>query len=162
MRAACIRTGALRLCLAMMLGLLVVPGYMVTSVLFARAESSAVAGMLAGHVFHVANIGLLLLGLAVAAFWLRMDGVGRLRWLLLVAITLLVAANEFAMGPKIESITLELGAVAELAEEDPQRQMFRIWHGAASLLHLLATCCAVLLTALGSPFRTRQAPPGET
>lgn len=160
MRAACIRIGALRLCLAMMLGLLVVPGYMVTSVLFAKAESSAVAGMLAGHVFHVANIGLLLMAVAVAFFWLRMERIGKLRWTLLVAIALLVAINEFVMGPNIEAITARIGAVADMARDDPQRQTFRIWHGAASVLHLLASLCAVLLTALG-PSRPSKPPSGE-
>ena len=161
MRAACIRIGALRLCLAMMLGLLIVPGYVLTSVLFAKAENSAVAGMLAGHVFHVANIGLLLLAAAVASFWLRMQQIGKLRWLLLAAIILMVAVNEFAMAPKIEALRSQVGVVAELAEDDPRRQTFRIWHGAASLLHMLSSLCAVLLTALG-PSRSCKSPSGET
>ena len=165
MKVDCLRIGALRLCLAMMLGLLVVPGYVVTSVLFAKAESSAVAGMLAGHLFHVANMGLLLLAVAVAFFWMRLAGegktIGRLRWLLLAAIALLVALNEFVMAAKIESLTAQVGAVAELAEDDPMRQTFRIWHGAASLMHLLATLAAVLLAALGTHSAAHRAPAGE-
>ena len=166
MRVDCLRVGALRFCLAMMLGLLVVPGYVVTSVLFAKAESSAVAGMLAGHLFHVANLGLLLLAAAVAFFWMRLagegKGIGRLRWSLLAAIALLVALNEFAMAPKIESMTAQIGAVADLAENDPRRQTFRIWHGAASLMHLLATLAAVVLTALGAYSPAQKRPTGET
>ena len=166
MRADCLRIGALRFCLAMMLGLLLVPGYVVTSVLFAKAGSSAVAGMLAGHLFHVANMGLLLLAAAVAVFWLRLAGegkrIGRLRWLLLATIALLVALNEFVLAVRIEALTAQVGAVAELAVDDPVRQTFRIWHGAASLLHLLATLAAALLTALGTHSVVHRAPDGET
>jgi len=166
MRANCLRVGALRLCLAMILGLLVVPGYVVTSVLFAKAESSAVAGMLAGHLFHVANMGLLLLAAAVAVFWQRLAAqgktIGRLRWLLLAAIALLVALNEFVMAAKIETLTAQVGAVADLAVDDPMRQTFRIWHGAASLLHLLASLCAVVLAALGAYSPADRSPSGET
>ena len=68
MKLECIRIGATRICLALMLGLLLVMGYVVTPVLFASAGSVEIAGLLAGKLFHVANSGLLLLAVAVALF----------------------------------------------------------------------------------------------
>jgi hypothetical protein len=153
MRIDCIRIGAVRVCLALMLGLLLVPGYVVTPVLF-KAGNSEIAGMLAGQLFHIANSGLLLLAVAVAFFWFRMASagisIGKLRWLLLLAVALMVAVNEFALASILADLKQQTGAVSQLPEDDPRRQLFNMWHGAASLLHLLTTLCAGLLVALGT------------
>jgi hypothetical protein len=150
----CIRIGAVRICLALMLGLLLVPGYVVTPVLFDKAGSSEMAGMLAGQLFHIANSGLLLLAFAVAFFWFRMVSagisIGKLRWLLLLAVALMVAVSEFALAGILADLKEQIGAVSLLPEDGPQRQLFKMWHGAASLLHLLTTLCAGLLVALGT------------
>ena len=154
MKIECIRIGAIRVCLALMLGLLLVPGYVVTPVLFARAGSSQMAGMLAGQLFHIANSGLLLLAAAIAFFWFRMaragKRIGKLQWSLLLAVVFMVAVNEFAVASMLADLKQQMGGVIDrLSEDDPLRELFRIWHGAASLLHFLAMLCAGLLAALG-------------
>lgn len=154
MRIDCIRIGAVRICLALMLGLLLVSGYVVTPILFDKAGSAEMAGMLAGQLFHVANSGLLLLALAIAFFWFRMAStgitIGKLRCLLLLAVALMVVANEFALTPILAELKQQIGVISNVPEDDPRRQSFGLWHGAASVLHLLTTLCAGLLVALGT------------
>jgi hypothetical protein len=154
MRVDCIRVGAVRFCLALMLGLLLVSGYVVTPILFDKAGSSEIAGMLAGQLFHTANSGLLILAVAVAFFWFRMASagisIGKLRWLLLLAVALMVVVNEFALTPILADLKQQIGVISSAPEDNPQRQLFNMWHGAASLLHLLTTLCAGLLVALGT------------
>jgi len=149
MNAACIRMGAIRLCLAMMLGLLVVSGYVVTPILFTKADSSMQAGMLAGHIFHIVNIGVLFLAVAVASFWMRSHAAGRLNWILLLLIILLISINEFGISPLIQSIKDSSGAIDALAKDDPQRMQFGMYHGISAVCHLLASLMAALLVALG-------------
>ena len=166
MRIDCIRVGATRICLALMLGLLLVSGYVVTPILFDKAGSSEIAGMLAGQLFHTANSGLLILAVAVAFFWFRMASagirVGKLRCLLLLAVALMVAANEFALTPILADLKQQIGDMSSVSKDDPQRQLFGMWHGAASLLHLLTTLCAGLLVALGTgSARCKQEPEEE-
>lgn len=148
--ATCVRMGALRLCLAMLLGLLLVSGYVVAPVLFAKAENAMQAGMLAGNIFHIVNMGALFLAAAVASFWLRGGLAGRWHWLLLVILALLLAGNEFVIAPHIQAIKDAAGAIDALAKDDPQRVQFGIYHGISAVCHLLATLCAALLVALGS------------
>ena len=148
-RAAC------RLCLALMLGLLVVSGYVVAPQLFAHASSRMVAGALAGHIFHLANSALLLLALACAAFWLRLQSagaaIGRLRWLLLAAVAVLVAVNEWGLAPQMEAVkALMPHGYDALAADDPLRARFGMLHGISAMLHLLASLLAAVLVAMGS------------
>jgi len=154
MTVDCIRIGSIRLCLALMLGLLVVSGYVVAPVLFAHAGSTTLAGALAGDVFHAANRGVLLLTVAVVVFWLRMRksgaDIGSLRWLLLLSVAALVAGNEFAVAPMIVEIKAQIGSFDALAADDPQRQLFGLWHGVSAIMHLLASLCAATLVALGA------------
>ncbi len=154
MKIECIRIGAARICLALMLGLLLVSGYVVTPILFDKAGSAEMAGMLAGQLFHIANSGLLLLAIAVAFFWFRMASagisIGKLRWLLLLTVVLMVVANEFALAPVMADLKQQMGVISRVPEDDPRRQLFGMWHGAASLLHMLTTLCAGLLVALGT------------
>jgi len=148
---ACARIGALRLCLAMMLALLVVPGYIVAPVLFIEAGSQAMAGELAGKIFHISLISLLFMAAAVAAFWIRMraDGVGRLRWSLLLSLAVLVAINAFVLAPILADIKLQMGPIDLVAKSNPQRQLFGMWHGISAILHLFSSVLAALLVALG-------------
>ncbi len=150
MRAECLRIGAMRLCLALMLGLLVVSGYVVAPQLFAHADSHAMAGMLAGHIFHLANSGVLILGVALLTFWLRVGQKSRVRWGLLTGLLLLVAANEFAVAPWIAALKTEAGSITQLAADDPLRARFGMWHGISAIIHLLASLLATLLVALGA------------
>ena len=147
--ASCFRMGAIRFCLAMILGLLLVSGYVVAPVLFAKAESSMLAGMLAGHIFHVANAGVIFLVAAVAAFWIRLGGVGRLNWILLLLVAVFVAGNEFILSPMMQALKDAAGAMDALPKDDPQRMQFAMYHGVSAVLHLIASGMAVLLVALG-------------
>lgn len=152
MKIACLRAGAIRLCLAMMLALLVVPGYIVAPVLFAGAGSQALAGELAGRIFHFSLIALLFLGAAVASFWWRMqsDGlaIGRSSWLLLAVVCLLVAINVFALAPLMADIKHQMGPIDLIPKENPLRQKFGMWHGISAVVHLLASIVAAILVAV--------------
>lgn len=151
LRTSCLRAGALRLALAMMLGLLLVPGYLVAPVLFHYAESQAQAGMLAGEIFHLANRGILLFGIAVAAFWFRSEeGQGGLRWSLLALLLLLVGINEFALAPVMAGIKEAMGPIDAVPKDDPERMRFGMWHGISALLHMISTISALLLVALAN------------
>ncbi len=154
MSVDCIRMGSARLCLALVLGLLVVSGYVVVPVLFAKAGSHALAGSLAGSVFHVANMGIILLAAAVTVFWLRMAKsgmvVGRLRWSLLLLMAVLVVINEYGVTPVIVDLKTQMGPIDLVADDDPQRKMFGIWHGVSALVHMCAAISAALLVALGA------------
>jgi len=153
-----VRIGAVRLCLALVLGLLIVPAYVVVPVLFAKLDSTAQAGHLAGDIFHMANTGIVFLITAVLVFWFRMQKsgltIGRTRWLLLGVVALLVAGNEFAVTPVImdlkTQISAQVGSYDALSADDPLRKMFGLWHGVSAIVHLLASLCATLLVALGA------------
>ncbi len=154
MRVDCIRMGSVRLCLALMLGLLVVSGYVVVPVLFAKAASHALAGALAGAIFHVANMGIVFLAAAVMVFWMRMAKsgmvIGRLRWSLLLLVAVLVVVNEYGITPVIADLKAQMGPIDLVADTDPLRKTFGIWHGVSALIHMCAAIAATLLVALGA------------
>ncbi|OIO68384.1 MAG: hypothetical protein AUJ57_10205 [Zetaproteobacteria bacterium CG1_02_53_45] len=154
MKVDCVRAGAVRLALALMLGLLVVSGYVVVPVLFAKAGSLALAGSLAGSIFHMANLGLIFLAAAVMVFWLRMQKsgaeIGRLRWILLLLLALFVVANEFAVSPILADLKAQLGPMDQVADDNPQRKLFAMWHGVSAVIHLLSAIAAATLVALGA------------
>ncbi|MDX8395967.1 MAG: DUF4149 domain-containing protein [Mariprofundaceae bacterium] len=147
--AKCLRAVAVNLALALIFGLLIVPGYVVVPVLFEYAENSTTAGMLAGHVFHLSNMGVLFLAAAVAAFWMRMSPQGRGRWILLCVMSLLIAVNEFSIAPLLATIKSEAGSIASLVEDDPLKAKFGMLHGISALCHLVASLLAVALVAMG-------------
>lgn len=153
MRVECIRIGSVRLTLALMLGLLVVPGFVVAPVLFDKAGSVALAGALAGQVFHVANLGLMLLSAAVIVFWLRMRSagmqIGRLRWGLLALLVLLVVTNEYTISPILAELKVQIASLDVVAEEHPLRKQFGMWHGVSATVHLVAAIAAAAMVALG-------------
>ena len=62
------------------------------------------AGMLAGFIFHIANRTVVILVLAVAAFWFSQGGTRQSAWLLLGVVLLLVVINEWAITPVIEAL----------------------------------------------------------
>jgi hypothetical protein len=148
--ASCLRAGALRLCLALVLGLLLVPGFVVAPILFAKAGSTFQAGMLAGYIFHVANRTVVILAVAVAAFWWRQGKTSRSAWLVLGMVLALVAINEWAITPVIEALKVQIGhGFDTLPKDDPLRSRFGIWHGVSAILHLIATLGAAWLVAAG-------------
>ncbi|OIQ01950.1 MAG: hypothetical protein AUK36_08655 [Zetaproteobacteria bacterium CG2_30_59_37] len=142
------RAGTIRLAQALVLALLVVPGYVVAPVLFANLDTSAQAGQLAGMIFHVSNRAILLLLLAVALFW-RGREAGRWRWMLLAGLLLLCGINEFVLAPHMQAMKDAMGPIDALPGDAPQRAAFAMWHGISAILHVVASLLAVFLTALG-------------
>lgn len=149
MRVECVRGAAIRLCLALILGLLVVSGYVVTPILFAKAGSSTEAGRLAGEIFHVVNLGVLMMAVAVGSFWMRAKGVARSNWVLLVSLLILVAVSEYAVSPLLADLKAAAGPIDALSPDDPKRVEFGMWHGVSATIHLLATILAAGLVMLG-------------
>jgi len=137
-----------RLSLALLLALLVVPGFIVVLVLFANLGSHALAGHLAGIIFHLSNRGILILLLAIALFWWKREA-GKWRWILLGAAASLVGSNELLLSPAMEHLKSAMGSIDALPPGDPGRAAFGMWHGASEVLHLLATLISVALVALG-------------
>lgn len=153
MYAGCIRAAAIRLALAMMLGLIVVSGYVVTPLLFAKLATSAEAGRLAGDLFHLVNVGVLILAAAVAGFWIRIKELGRLNWGILAAVVLFLALNEFVIFPHLAEIKAQTGPIDQLAADDVRRSEFGILHGVSAALHLLAAVASAILVMLGGEKR---------
>ncbi|MDX8411842.1 MAG: DUF4149 domain-containing protein [Mariprofundaceae bacterium] len=151
MPAPCLRAVAIRICLALMPGLLIVPGYIVVPILFTHAGSHALAGELAGHIFHVTNLLILALALLVAGLW-RWSGYGcRMLWGLLLAIALLVALNEFWIAGVIVDLKTAMGSVQATPADDPLRKSFGMWHGISSLMHLVSSLLTLgLIASYGS------------
>ncbi len=100
--------------------------------------------MLAGSVFHVANLVALGLLAAVAGLWWHRAG-GKVRAVLL-GLVLLLALNEFAIAPVIADLKAA-GAV--------DRHVFARWHGLAALVHLAATLLATALVVCAESVRER-------
>lgn len=145
----CLRAGALRLLLSLILGSLAISGYLVAPILFIHAESSTQAGQIAGVIFQAANRGALLMLLAVTIF-LFQSGERRLMiWIPLCLLAALIGINEFAITPIIHEIKSSVTAVSALAAEHPQRQAFAQWHGVSAVLHLSATLLSAWLVICG-------------
>jgi hypothetical protein len=153
MKIECIHAAAVRLALAMMLGLIVVSGYVVTPLLFAKLATSAEAGNLAGELFHLVNTGTLILAAAVAGFWVRIKGLGRLNWSLLIVVALFLALNEFILFPQLAEIKAQIGPIDQLADDDVRRSQFGTLHGVSAALHLLAAIASAILVMLGGEKR---------
>jgi len=154
MKIECVRGASIRLCLALMLGLLVVPGYVVTPILFAKVGSSTEAGRLAGDMFHVANLGVLLMAVAVGSFWMRAKHIARSGWILLASLLILIVVNEYAVSPVLADIKAAVGSIDALPVDDPKRSEFAMWHGASATIHLVATIAAAFLVMLGGHKKT--------
>jgi hypothetical protein len=132
----------------MVLGLLLVPGYIVAPVLFAKAINHHEAGMLAGHIFHLANMGVLFLATAVVAFWSRMS-VGRINWFLVVSLMVLVGLNVFGLTPIMQGLKDSVDNISALPSDNVIHKKFAMYHGMSAVCHLLATVLAALLVAMG-------------
>ena len=121
---------------------------MVAPVLFAHLDSHTQAGHLAGIIFHIANRGILVLLLAITAFWWKRCA-GRWRWVMLAVVACLVGVNEFLLSPVMEHLELAMGSIDALSPNDPQWVEFGLWHGASAVLHLLAVLLSIMQVALG-------------
>ncbi|HKI60644.1 MAG TPA: DUF4149 domain-containing protein [Mariprofundaceae bacterium] len=146
---ACVQGSAVRILLALILGLLVVSGYVVAPILFAKAGSSHEAGRLAGEIFHVVNNGVVIIAVAVAAFWLRMKSISRRSWGMLLVVASLAAINEYGVSPIIAELKLAAGPIDQLAADDPLKAQFGMWHGVSAVIHLLSSIMAVILLLTG-------------
>jgi len=146
---ACVRGGAVRILLALMLGLLVVSGYVVAPILFAKAGSSHEAGRLAGEIFHVVNNGVVIIAVAVAAFWMRMESISRRQWGVLLVVAALAAINEYGVSPIIMELKLAAGPIDQLAADSPLKAQFGMWHGVSAVIHLLSSIVAAFLLLMG-------------
>jgi len=147
---ACVRGAAVKLLLALMLGLLVVSGYVVAPILFAKVGSSHEAGRLAGEIFHIVNNGVVIIAVAVAAFWMRMESISRRQWGVLLVVAALAAINEYGISPMIAELKLAAGPIDQLAADDPLKAQFGMWHGISAVIHLLASIIAALLLLMGA------------
>ncbi len=137
------QAAGLRLSLALMLGLLVVPAYVVAPVLFNMLDSKT-AGLIAGKIFHVSNLGILLLAVAAAVFCFRMK-VQKSTWYLLGTVALLVAINAFGVSSMMALLKSEAGDISALDKTDPLRLAFAFWHGIGSVMQLLSSLLVVIL-----------------
>jgi len=142
-KAKPIHFSGLRLSLALMLGLLVVPAYVVAPILFAEL-ASAQAGLIAGKIFHISNITALILAVAAMIFAFRIQ-VAKSTWYMLGLVALMVAINAFGVSAMMAMIKAEAGDITALAKENPLRLAFAFWHGIGSVMQLVASLFLVVL-----------------
>lgn len=150
MHVRCIREGALRLCLALILGLLLVSGYVVAPILFRELADPGLAGQLAGTIFHLVNRGALILAMAVIVFWWRMGMREKWRWITLLLLMLFLLVNEFALAPQLAEIKVQLATPgASAARLEILKQSFAMKHGISASLHFASSLLAITLVARG-------------
>jgi Domain of unknown function (DUF4149) len=124
-------------------------GYLVAPVLFYSVGDRALAGSLAGHMFSA----LAWLGYVCAAyllmFRLAVFRTGALAqgffWLTLLML-LLVAAGHLGVQPVLAGLKQQ-AAVHDVVETVVKNR-FAVWHGVASVLHLVLSALGVLLVLL--------------
>jgi len=133
----------LLLSLSLILGLLVVPAYVVAPILFQELESHQ-AGEIAGEIFHLANPIVLILSLVICIEWWRMQA-GVLLWSVLFLLMFSVGMNAFAIAPLLQDIKAQAGPINLLDEDDVMRSQFFLVHGCGAVMHLIASLCALLM-----------------
>jgi len=146
-KAKGVHFAGLKLSLALILGLLVVPAYVVAPMLFADLES-AQAGLIAGKVFYTSNLAILLLSVAAGVFCYRIQ-VKKSTWYLLGLVVLMVAINVFGVTSMMSMIKAEVPDITALDKDDPLRWAFAFWHGMGSMIHLITTVLVVVLVMRG-------------
>ena len=142
-KAKGIHYAGLRLSLALVLGLLLVPAYVVAPILFAELESMQ-AGLIAGKIFHVANLAILILLVSALLFSYRIQ-VKKSTWYILGLLVLMVAINAFGVTSMMSMIKAEAGDISALESDDPLRWAFAFWHGIGSVLQLISSLFTVVL-----------------
>ncbi|MDQ7005061.1 MAG: DUF4149 domain-containing protein [Ghiorsea sp.] len=142
-KATNIHFSGLKLSLALILGLLVVPAYVVAPMLFAELES-AQAGLVAGQIFYTSNLTILILLVTAALFCQRIQ-VKKATWYLLGLVGLMVVINAFGITSMMTMIKAEAGDITALDSDDPLRWAFAFWHGMGSIIHMIATILVVIL-----------------
>jgi hypothetical protein len=126
-----------------------VVGYLVAPVLFHSVGDRALAGSIAGHVFAALAwlgygcAGYLLL-YRVILFRLRAFAQGFF-WLVLLMVVL-VAAGHLGVQPIMDSLK-EQATTREFVE-GVLRNRFAVWHGVASVLHLIVSALGIMLVLM--------------
>ena len=114
------------------IGALWTVGYLVAPVLFAELDSSAEAGRLAGSLWlSLVCGGLLLLAL-------NLSEADRVRGILIVAMLLLICANEWGIRPVLEAARLPDGTTGP---------RFGMLHGISATMYLVASLTGLFLVA---------------
>jgi hypothetical protein len=121
-------------------------GLLVAPVLFSIVEDRALAGRVAGSLFHYAAWIGLACGLWILLFRIARFGGAAFRqaatWTALLLLAL-VALGEFGVQPILAALR-EQAMTREIAES-VFRQRFGTWHGVASVLYLVQCAVAIAL-----------------
>ena len=132
-----------RILLTLWVGGLWAIGYIAVPTLFSLLDDKAVAGNLAGQMFHIVSyVGLVCGSLLLASVFYRTRLQWRV-WLLLVML-LLVASSEFIIQPMMEELKLQ-----GLLEGSPTKKQFGILHGVASTIYMFVSLCGLALVSTG-------------
>lgn len=132
-----------RVLLTLWVGSLWAIGYIAAPTLFATLDDKAVAGNLAGQMFHIVSyVGLVCGSLLLVSLFLRY----RFQWRvwLLVIMLVLVASSEFIIQPMMETLKQQ-----GLLEGSPIKKQFGILHGVASTIYLIVSLCGLSLVIFG-------------
>jgi MFS family permease len=134
-----------QLLLTIWIGGMWVVGYLVAPVVFSLLADRAVAGMVAGRVFHFMSVIGLVCGVSLLVLTLMQHQSGSWRrwqtWVLL-GMLLLIALALFFLQPAIEALR-DSGAAARSSTE------FKRLHGISSILYLLSSIGGLLLVWFG-------------
>jgi MFS family permease len=132
-----------RVLLTLWVGGLWAIGYIAAPTLFTLLDDKAVAGNLAGQMFHIISyIGLVCGSLLLVSLFLRYRFQWRV-WLLIVML-ILIASSEFIVQPMMEALKQQ-----GLLEGSPIKKQFGILHGVASTIYLIVSLCGLSLVIFG-------------
>jgi hypothetical protein len=126
--------------LALWAGGLVTLGAVVAPTLFATIDDRHLAGQIAGNLFHVATIGSVLICIVLLLVERRVQVSRPTRRQLLgrIAPALLLAASEWGVRPMLEAARAAGGSATT---------EFALWHGASTVLYVVATAWVVATLA---------------
>lgn len=132
-----------RILLTLWVGGLWAIGYIAAPTLFSILDDKALAGSLAGQMFHIISyIGLVCGTLLVISVFQK----SRLQWQfwILLLMLVLVASSEFILQPMMADLKAQ-----GLLEGSPTKKQFGILHGVASTIYLFVSLCGLSLVAFG-------------
>jgi len=118
-------------------------GYIAAPTLFATLDDRAMAGMLAGEMFHIINWLGLVCGISLLIITVKRYGRVWQFWVLLIMV-LIVVNNEFVLQPMMADLKTQ-----GLIDGSAAKSRFGVLHGVASLLYLLMSIMGLMLVAVG-------------
>lgn len=118
-------------------------GYIAAPTLFATLDDRAMAGMLAGEMFHIINWLGLVCGISLLIITVKRYGRVWQFWVLLIMV-LIVVNNEFVLQPMMADLKTQ-----GLIDGSAAKSRFGVLHGVASLLYLLMSILGLMLVAVG-------------